>query len=89
MVEADAGLAKWIRQHRFLRPVPGEEGESEIALLFLWDVDHGCSLPSLAGDSQASLLKGFTRRLKDRWPKTRSCESGWPVNTCRCPWPQG
>jgi hypothetical protein len=37
-----------------------------MALLLLWEVEHGCPFPSLAGDSQASRLTGFTRRLKDR-----------------------
>ena len=66
MADADAGLADWIRKHAFLRPVPEEQGESLMALLILWEVDHGCPFPSRAGDSQASRLTGFTRRLKDR-----------------------
>ena len=37
-----------------------------MALLILWEVDHGCSFPSRAGGSQASRLTGFTRRLKEK-----------------------
>ena len=37
-----------------------------MALLLLWEVDHGQPFPSLARDNQASRLAGFTRRLKDR-----------------------
>ena len=66
MTEVDAGLAEWVRNHAFLRPVPVEEGESGMALLFLWEVDHGCPFPSMAGASRAALLTGFTRRLKER-----------------------
>lgn len=64
--EADADLAGWVRNHAFLRPVPVEEGESGMALLLLWEVDHGCPFPTLAVASQASILCSFTRRLKDR-----------------------
>ena len=66
MADADLQLASWLRNHRSLRPVPVENGESGMALLLLWEVDHGCSFPSLASGSQSSLLNGFTRRLQFR-----------------------
>lgn len=66
MVAATSGLADWLRGHGSLTPVPVEKGESGMALLILWEVDHGCSFPTLAGDSSSQRLLGFTRRLKDR-----------------------
>ncbi len=35
-----------------------------MALLILWEVDHGCPFPSLAEDSQAYRLASFTKRMK-------------------------
>lgn len=60
----DAGLAAWLRTHQHLRPVELEQGECAMALLILWEVDHGMPFPSLAGSSGAGLLTGFTRKLK-------------------------
>ena len=66
MAEADAGLAAWIRGHRHLRPVEVEKGEAGMALLILWEVDHGRSYPTRAAGGLADTLMGFTRRLKLR-----------------------
>ena len=63
---ANLEFADWIRAHRFLQPVPVEYRESGMALLILWEVDHGCSFPSMAGEGPSSLLAGFNRRFKDR-----------------------
>ena len=67
MAEADAGLALWLRNHQHLVPVELAVGESGMALLLLWEVDHGCPWPSQAEDTDRSgTLGGFTRRLKKR-----------------------
>ena len=63
-LEANAGLADWVRDHKFLRPVAVEDGESGMALLLLWELDDGCPFPSDAGENQACLLASFTRRLR-------------------------
>ena len=49
MALVDVGLADWIRSHKYLRPVPPEEGESGVALLYLWEVEKGHTFPSRAG----------------------------------------
>ena len=65
-VECNAGLADWIRQHRHLRPTDVESGESGMALLMLWEIDHGRPFPKQGGSSSSSTLVGFTRRLQLR-----------------------
>ena len=57
-------LHKWIKEHRFLKAVPVEQGESSVALLFLWEVDHGKPYPSRAVDL-IGRLSSFTKALKD------------------------
>ena len=66
MAQEDAGLAAWIRSHRYLQPVEVTEGESGMALLMLWEVDHGRPYPRMGGDGQAVVLMGFTKRLQRR-----------------------
>jgi hypothetical protein len=66
MSAADAGLAAWLREHRHLRPVEVDQGESGMALLLLWEVDHAQSYPSLGGATTTAMLLAFTRRLKRR-----------------------
>ena len=46
MADADAGLAEWIKGHRYLVPTDVENGESGVALLLLWEVDHKRKFPS-------------------------------------------
>ena len=58
----DAYLPQWIRGHRYLRPVDATGGESGMALLLLWEVDHAKPWPSTAS-SQAGRLASFTKRL--------------------------
>ena len=41
-------LPKWIKEHKFLRAVPVEQGEPSVALLLLWEADHGKAYPSRA-----------------------------------------
>ena len=66
MAQDDAGLARWIQSRRYLQPVDVSEGESGMALLILWEVDHGRPYPRNGGDTQAAVLAGFSRRLKSR-----------------------
>ena len=66
MAQDDAGLARWIQSHSYLQPVDVSEGESGMALLILWEVDHGRPYPRNGGDTQAAVLAGFSRRLKSR-----------------------
>ena len=67
MADADSGLTSWIHNHAHLVPAELEVGESGMALLLLWEVDHGCPWPSQAdADDQSGILAGFTRRLKRR-----------------------
>ena len=49
MAAADSGLVAWLKGHRFLVPTAVESGESGMALLLLWEVDHGCPFPSAGG----------------------------------------
>ena len=41
-------LPSWIKEHRFLKAVPVENGEVTAALLLLWEADHGVTLPGRA-----------------------------------------
>ena len=66
MVAADQGLAAWVRQHRYLVPSAVELGESGMALLVLWEVDHRHPYPGQGGDGLSAALVGFTRRLQER-----------------------
>jgi len=65
MAEADAGLAGWVRGHRYLQPVEVDKGECSMALLLLWEVEHGGPFPTV-GTDRASALAGFTKRLARR-----------------------
>ena len=66
MQATDAGLASWLKSHRYLRAVEVGHGESGMALLLLWEVDHEQSFPKHGGDEPSAVLLGFTRRLKKR-----------------------
>ena len=67
MAEADAGLASWVRNHPYITPAAIGGGESGMALLLLWEVDHSCPWPSAAAEDDLSgRLTGFTRRLMRR-----------------------
>ena len=65
MGQVDGGLAGWLKQHRYLQPVELVRGECSMALLLLWEVEHGRSFPS-AGAAGGPALAGFTRRLMQR-----------------------
>ena len=65
MGPVDAGLAPWLRQHRYLQPVDVDQGESSMALLLLWEVEHARPFPTAAEDP-AKVLMVFTRRLMQR-----------------------
>ena len=66
MAAADAGLVKWIKEHRWLVPTAAELGESGMALLLLWEVDHQQSYPNHGGEAMTGALVGFTKRLQER-----------------------
>jgi hypothetical protein len=63
MATSDAGLAPWIRGHLHLQPTEVERGEASMALLILWEVDHGVPFPTGAAGGMSDTLMGFTRRL--------------------------
>jgi hypothetical protein len=63
MSATDAGLVSWIRGHPHLQPAEVERGESGMALLILWEVDHGMPFPTMAAGGLSDTLMGFTRRL--------------------------
>jgi hypothetical protein len=79
MARADAQLASWIRLHPHLAPVEATDGESSMALLILWEVDHGQSFPSQANDNPTNVLLGFTKRLK-RQVSADAELKGWLVS---------
>ena len=66
VAEANLGLAAWIRDHPYLESVAVEDGESVVALLILWEVDHQCEFPRGGGEGLPAALVGFTRRLKNQ-----------------------
>ena len=58
----DAELVPWVRRHLLPAQFPGESG---MALLLLWEVNHGVPFPTQgAGDDRAAVLTGFTKRLR-------------------------
>ena len=61
---AVGSLHLWIRQHRYLRAVPIDQGEATIALLLLWEADHGHPYPSQAVEL-VGRLSTFCKRLKE------------------------
>ena len=66
MEEANDELLDWFRQHRYLGRSTVEEGESSVALLMLWEVDHGRPFPTHGGGGPSTVLASFTRRLRAR-----------------------
>ena len=66
MAGLDAGLAGWVKGHRYLVPTAVESGESGMALLMLWEVDHQQAYPSGGGEGLSGALVGFSRRLQER-----------------------
>ena len=77
MAEVDAALARWVRMHRYLQPVELADGESGMALLLLWEVDHQRDFPMCGDDDNK--LRSFTRRLKRRVAEDPEL-SGWLVS---------
>ena len=67
MEHADRKLAAWLGDPRYLWPCQVEQGESNMALLILWEVQHGRTFPAAVdGDNTAARLASFSRRLRDR-----------------------
>lgn len=65
MTAQDRHLAGWVHGHRYLRPVDVQSGESGMALLLLWEVDHQQSWPTTSSE-RAGVLSGFTKRLSQQ-----------------------
>jgi len=61
--EAIMNLGKWIKEHRFLRASTLEEGEVSMALLILWESDHGSAFPG--PDTLQRRLSTFSKRLSE------------------------
>jgi len=61
---AVGSLHLWIKQHRYLRAVPIDQGEATIALLLLWEADHGHPYPTQAVEL-VGRLSTFCKRLKE------------------------
>ena len=63
----DATLADWACYHPHLQPTSLDNGESGMALLILWEVDHGRPFPTQGdGTDRAAVLVVFSRRLQAR-----------------------
>jgi len=43
-----------------------DDGEPSMALMLLWEVDHGAEFPYFGEGAAATRLMGFTKRLKRR-----------------------
>ena len=60
--QALMGLASWVKSQAHLRACPLEDGVSAVALLLLWEVDHGTQYPSQAVELVGRLTT-FTKAL--------------------------
>ena len=69
----------------FLRAVAVEEGESGMALLLLWELDHGCPFPSETEGNRACLLGSFTRRLRAAVAKDAELREWLVAKEMGCP----
>ena len=68
-------LHKWVKERRFLKAVPVEQGESSVALLILWEANHGKLYSSRALDL-IGRLSTFTKSMKDALTVEQSCLHG-------------
>ena len=67
MAAVDPELAGWLRRHPHLVPTEVEKGESGMALLLLWEIDHGRLFPAgTEVDNRSATLSSFCRRLRRR-----------------------
>ena len=62
--EAAAALHTWLKRQPHLREVPVATGESSVALLLLWEADHGALFPSRVTEMKQR-LGSFTKNLLD------------------------
>ena len=66
MESTDRALTTGLRDARYLRPCNVEQGEGSMALLILWEVQHGRPIPAAVdGENLAARLVSFSRRLHD------------------------
>ena len=63
-VEVTLALPAWVKQHKFLRAAPLAHGEPSVALLLLWESDHGKLFPCRTTDL-AGRLTTFSKQLQD------------------------
>ena len=66
MAAADSGLSTWVKHHPYLVASDVGQGESGMALLLLWEVDHQQAYPSVGGEGLSGALMGFSKRLQER-----------------------
>ena len=87
MEAIDANLAAWVKSHRYLVPTEVERGESGMALLLLWEVDHGRRFTTMGDQGLSCALAGFSRRLELR--VTQDPQLAWlswrEMNVPLCP----
>jgi len=57
-------LPRWIKEHRYLRGTPMEQGEASVALLLLWEADHDMPFPCKAAELRTRVMT-FANRLID------------------------
>ena len=62
--QATLSLPEWLKRHRCLKACTLATGEASVALLLLWEADHGTTFPSRSVDLTGR-LSTFTKRLKD------------------------
>ena len=63
--KAQATIAPWLQGHPHLRAKEAREGEPTVALLILWEVDHGWAWPSVAAEGDwVTLSMGFCGDLR-------------------------
>ena len=86
MAGVDAELSTWLRGHRHLVPTEVEGGETGMALLILWEVDHGRSFPAgVEANNVAATLASFSRRLRQRVLKDEELRAWLEVREMQFP----
>ena len=74
--QSSAVLADWLKGHRYLAPVEVDDGETSVALLFLWEVDHSNKFPCADADNLAIRMMVFTKAVQRRASQDAEL-SGW------------
>ena len=74
----NAEMLAWLRGLRSLVPAASDDvqtWESGMALLLLWEVDHGEPFVTGGGDGVTQRLEGFTKRLQSQVCKGSDLQS--------------